>query len=581
MLEMSDMRTTYLKNGSARYAIELTHRGLKKHQIIKGEYPRVVQQKARLKAAEWAERWTKVEEADAHKRAREKDRRRKEDLRAEAAERAEEAQAVLASVEGILLATLDVDDTIDWASLEDHSAYPELRPKRPAPLEAPTPCQQPPKPYLNSFQPKLALFDKLIRSRGENKRAEAKARFEVALREWEESCRHVEAQHEQAERDFKAKRVATEAAHKQAVREWEAARSGWEAERDQGNEVIRQQRDRYLARDPAAVEEYCDLVLSRSDYPDLISLEHEVQYIEETRTLVVETMLPSVEDMPTLRDVKYVQSRDEFDEKHLSENQIRKMYDGVLYQICLRTIHELLEADAVDAIDAVAVNGSVTSVDRATGRSFTACILSMQVSKDEFLKINLAAVDPKACFKNFRGVGSSKLHSLTPVAPIMQFRRDDGRFISGREIANTLDEGVNLAAMDWEEFEHLIRELFEQEFKAAGGEVSVTQASRDGGVDAIAFDPDPIRGGKIVIQAKRYTHTVGVAAVRDLYGTVMNEGATKGILVTTSDYGPDAYAFAKDKPITLLSGANLLHLLQKHGHRAKIDIKEARALLSH
>lgn len=36
----------------------------------------------------------------------------------------------------------------------------------------------------------------------------------------------------------------------------------------------------------------------------------------------------------------------------------------------------------------------------------------------------------------------------------------------------------------------------------------ITQASRDGGVDAIAFDPDPIRGSKIVIQAKRYTNTV-------------------------------------------------------------------------
>jgi restriction system protein len=131
--------------------------------------------------------------------------------------------------------------------------------------------------------------------------------------------------------------------------------------------------------------------------------------------------------------------------------------------------------------------------------------------------------------------------------------------------------------MDWEDFEHLIREVFGKEFSAAGGEVKVTRASRDGGVDAVAFDPDPIRGGKIVIQAKRYTATVSVAAVRDLYGTVMNEGATKGILVTTSDYGPDAYEFAQGKPLTLLNGANLLHLLEKHGHRARIDLAEARA----
>lgn len=64
--------------------------------------------------------------------------------------------------------------------------------------------------------------------------------------------------------------------------------------------------------------------------------------------------------------------------------------------------------------------------------------------------------------------------------------------------------------------------------------------------------------------------------MRYLYGTVMNEGATKGILVTTTDYGPDAYDFAKGKPISLLNGANLLYLLEKHGHEACIDIREAK-----
>lgn len=43
-------------------------------------------------------------------------------------------------------------------------------------------------------------------------------------------------------------------------------------------------------------------------------------------------------------------------------------------------------------------------------------------------------------------------------------------------------------------------------------------ASRDGGVDCVAFDPRPIFGGKVVIQAKRYKGTVGVSAVRDLFG---------------------------------------------------------------
>ena len=110
-------------------------------------------------------------------------------------------------------------------------------------------------------------------------------------------------------------------------------------------------------------------------------------------------------------------------------------------------------------------------------------------------------------------------------------------------------------------------------------EVKVTQASRDQGVDAIIFDPDPLRGGKIVIQAKRYTNTVDVSAVRDLYGTVHNEGAIKGILVTTSHYGPDSYSFAKDKPLTLLDGPPLLGLLEQHGYKFRIDLAEAKRLL--
>ena len=138
------------------------------------------------------------------------------------------------------------------------------------------------------------------------------------------------------------------------------------------------------------------------------------------------------------------------------------------------------------------------------------------------------------------------------------------------------DQYTNLAEMDWEEFEHLVRQVFEWEFSDKGGEVNVTQSSRDGGVDAIVFDPDPIRGGKIIIQAKRYTNTVPVSAVRDLYGTIINEGANKGILITTSDYGPDSYKFAQGKPLTLLNGGHLLYLMEKHGRHARIDIQEAK-----
>ena len=79
----------------------------------------------------------------------------------------------------------------------------------------------------------------------------------------------------------------------------------------------------------------------------------------------------------------------------------------------------------------------------------------------------------------------------------------------------------------------------------------------------------------MVIQAKRYKHTVSVSAVRDLFGTVQNEGASKGILVTTSGYGQASFDFAAGKPLELFSGSNLLYLLKEHaGVEARIVMPE-------
>ena len=62
-----------------------------------------------------------------------------------------------------------------------------------------------------------------------------------------------------------------------------------------------------------------------------------------------------------------------------------------------------------------------------------------------------------------------------------------------------------------------------------------------------------------------------LAAPRLSTETLQNEGASKGILVTTSGYGQASFDFAKNKPIELIDGSNLLYLLAEHaGIEAKI-----------
>ena len=76
-------------------------------------------------------------------------------------------------------------------------------------------------------------------------------------------------------------------------------------------------------------------------------------------------------------------------------------------------------------------------------------------------------------------------------------------------------------------------------------------------MDCVAFDPRPVFGHKVAVQAKRYKNTVGASAVRDLFATVQTEGASNGIHVTASGYGSAAFEFARGKPLELPDGGKL------------------------
>ena len=85
--------------------------------------------------------------------------------------------------------------------------------------------------------------------------------------------------------------------------------------------------------------------------------------------MVIEYILPDLSDLPNVKEIKYIQSRDEFEEKYLSDLAVRKLYDSVVYQVCLRTIHEIFEADVIDTIIAVVFNGWVNYIDKSVRRS--------------------------------------------------------------------------------------------------------------------------------------------------------------------------------------------------------------------
>ena len=549
-----------------KYEVVVVHEGLDQEHLVKATDKRLLLERAESKMKQLDKKWDKLQKGQ--------NQQKKQDLATRRTQRAEQEQL---RIEALLSECTLIEEKPTLDKLFKDAKFKKNKPKKSKHPSEPVYLSKPREPQRSHFKTRTGcgclgfLF-------GTKKQDEAKFRY--AHNQWEKKIDNIDEEN-QIKREYyekQCKRIDDN--FTKEYNEWSEEKQTFEQEVEEYNNLIRSLIDGYGKKEPEAVGEFFRVILDHDELPSWIPRKHDTMFNPNNGILAVEGLLPDFEEMPVLEKVRYIKSRNEFTEKALAVSKQKTLYDKALYRLVLRSLYNVIKWDINEYIESIVYNGFVESIDKATGKQINPCILSIQVSREEFVGLNLEMVDPKECFRKLKGIASSKLFTLTPVAPVLKIDKDDRRFVEGKYVVDAVLEGDNLAAMDWEDFEHLIREIFEKEFAQSGGEVKVTRASRDGGVDAVVFDPDPIKGGKTIIQAKRYTNTVGVAAVRDLYGTLVNEGANKGILVSTSDYGPDAYNFAKGKPIVLLNGSELLYLFEKHGHKARIDLKEAKMILA-
>ena len=449
----------------------------------------------------------------------------RKDFAERAAIESEAARSRLDSYGTILADTRGVSDPLDWDRLATNSHFS----RTPLPLSPRAKPERPVRTFLQRMIPRLY------------------AKQELAYRE-----------------EFIA---------------WRRDHERYQQEKKARMEAVHRFRAEFEAGDPEAIREYASLILSRSPYPEGFQPDFAVGVNLPAQTLVVDLVLPSPQQVPRVNGYKVVDRGTKVVASAMKEKDFESLYEEAVKQTVLRTLFEVFGSIYTPYIKSAVVNGWTTTVNKATGHDETSCFISVSSTSGEFAALNLMRVDASSCIRALKGLLAGPLAHVAPVRPIMKLDTEDSRFVESRDVLAEMNSATNLAEIPWEDFEQLVRELCEHLFSGDGVQVRVTQASRDAGVDAIVFDPDPIRGGKFVVQAKRYTKVVPVSAVRDLYGTMINEGAVKGLLVTTAHYGPDSRAFAKDKPISLIDGSNLVHLLQTHGYKVQIDIERARALM--
>lgn len=90
--------------------------------------------------------------------------------------------------------------------------------------------------------------------------------------------------------------------------------------------------------------------------------------------------------------------------------------------------------------------------------------------------------------------------------------------------------------------------------------------SGDGGVDGIIKE-DKLGLDAIYLQAKRWESTVGRPVVQAFAGSLDGYRARKGVLITTSQFSPDArdYVSRIEKKIVLIDGEELAKLMMDYG----------------
>jgi len=311
-----------------------------------------------------------------------------------------EAQKSVQQLDRLLVDSLAVDYRFDWNLLV--KKYSVVRPK--SRYVEPLPKA----PLWLDFAPKLSLVEKVVPSFREKRQEAARQEFLNAERTWKKAKEQNDSENTVASNEYL-----------EACSEWDKQKKSYEEAQVAKMNALR---DLYLSKDSATINGYCKTVVERSTPFTTFPKTHSYDYVPETHSLIVECDLPAIGCIPQVQEVRYDESRKALQVERFSDTWRHEFYNHLIYKISMRTMYVLFQSDAADALDSIVFNGKVRAVDRATGHEVNPCILSVQTRKAEFMRLNLAEIDPKACFKRLNGVSSENMIDLEPVVPISSCR---------------------------------------------------------------------------------------------------------------------------------------------------------------
>jgi len=350
------------------------HESSLKRAAITSEKDRVAHEKA-LKAAHIASQLAEVESLNSH------------------------IDGVFEDLEKLLEATIGVDDYVDLESLRrTENTNPFDRPELEVPLMRPAEPKLPSEPkYIEPPRPS-GFFGK--KRKAEEAKQKAQQGYEDAKSEWAKNVASAQAK-------YKIAVDAYEKAEKERIETLAKERARFQAELQAHNQDLDQFISNLSYGDAAAVHEYISLVVQNSVYPDHFQISHDFTFEPEIAELKMKVSIPTPESFPATKSYKYVKASDEIVEVALSKTEFKALYSRVLYQVAIRTLHEVFEADRRGLISTIALEVGTTGNDPATGKNGFIPFIGVAAQREAFMEFDLSRLVPLATLKHL-GAAISK-----------------------------------------------------------------------------------------------------------------------------------------------------------------------------
>ncbi len=183
---------------------------------------------------------------------------------------------------------------------------------------------------------------------------------------------------------------------------------------DEANVALNEFIDGFKSGKPECVEEYIEMVFSRSKYPEKLEPSVKTSLDQETSELRIDLTFPLPEDLPQVKSYKYVRSGDSTTSTMHTVKDLKDRYNFLVCAMTLRSLYEIFDAERFGHIHTVSFIGGVTHLHEGLGKEVFTSLVHVALSREAFKEIDLSKVTPSETLRYLGGVISKNLYALEP-----------------------------------------------------------------------------------------------------------------------------------------------------------------------